>query len=122
MLKLVGMLLFSENPGKLVSFYKKVLQKEPDWTGGDFTSFTAGGESLTIGPHSNVKGKSKEPARIMFNFESANVQAEYVRIKELGAKVVAEPYHPSEEQDMWIATLADPDGNYFQIVTPWKDK
>jgi hypothetical protein len=22
---------------------------------------------------------------------------------------------------MWLATLADPDGNYFQLATPWED-
>lgn len=31
--------IFSENPGKLVDFYKEVFQKDPDWTGGDFSGF-----------------------------------------------------------------------------------
>jgi predicted enzyme related to lactoylglutathione lyase len=29
--------------------------------------------------------------------------------------VIAEPYAIGEG---WIATLADPDGNYFQLMTP----
>ena len=43
--------------------------------------------------------------------------AEFARIKKLGAKVIKEPY---EMEKMWIATFADPDGNYFQLMSPWK--
>jgi predicted enzyme related to lactoylglutathione lyase len=32
--------------------------------------------------------------------------------------VVKEPY---ELQGMWIATFADPDGNYFQLMSPWEE-
>ena len=43
---------------------------------------------------------------------------EFERIKAIdGAKVVKEPY---EMQGSWIATLSDPDGNYFQLMTPWE--
>jgi hypothetical protein len=34
--------------------------------------------------------------------------------------VIAEPYHMGDDQDFLIATLADPDGNYFQLVSPMK--
>ena len=36
-----------------------------------------------------------------------------------GAVVIREPYNFDEYPDYWIATLADPDGNYFQLVTPF---
>jgi predicted enzyme related to lactoylglutathione lyase len=36
-------------------------------------------------------------------------------MKELGAIVIRAPY---EMSGGWIATLADPDGNYFQLVSP----
>jgi len=26
-----------------------------------------------------------------------------------------------ENSKFWIATLADPDGNLFQLVTPWEE-
>jgi predicted enzyme related to lactoylglutathione lyase len=39
----------------------------------------------------------------------------------LGTRVVAEPYRMGEG-DMWIATFADPDGNYFQLMSPWEPK
>jgi predicted enzyme related to lactoylglutathione lyase len=34
---------------------------------------------------------------------------------------VQEPYRPDGMDDatqMWIATFADPDGNYFQLMSP----
>ena len=51
----------------------------------------------------------------MFNFETPQVEEEYERIKALGAVVIKEPY---QIEDAWIATLADPDGNYFKLVSP----
>jgi len=54
---------------------------------------------------------------VMLNFETAQVQQEFDRIKALGAAVVAAPYKMGEG---WIATLADSDGNYFQLMTPMK--
>jgi predicted enzyme related to lactoylglutathione lyase len=44
------------------------------------------------------------------------VKAEFERIKDLGAEVVAEPYEPGE--GMLMCTFADPDGNYFQLMSP----
>ncbi len=118
MLNLNTLIVFSENPEKLMEFYKQVLQKEPDWSGGQFYGFKVGVGFLTVGPHSEVHGKSADPERIIFNFETDDVEGEMERIKGLGAEVIAQPYHPGEEEEMMIATLADPDGNYFQLVTP----
>ena len=118
MLNLNSVLVFSENPQILTEFYKKVLGREPKWTGGEFVGFMLCDGYLTIGPHDKVKGKSQNPDRIMFNFETEDVEGEFARIKGLGAEVIAEPYHPGEEPDMWVATFADPDGNYFQLLSP----
>lgn len=120
MLNLNSVIIFSENPKKLADFYQKVLQKNPDWTGGNFVGFFAGSGGLIIGPHDKVHGKSTSPERIFFNFETDDVSGEFTRIKGLGANVIAVPYHPGEEPEMWLATLADCDGNYFQLATPMK--
>lgn len=120
MLNFSSILLFSENPDKLVEFYSKIFEKDPEWSGGNFSGWMVGNSAFTIGPHDKVSGKSKNPERIMFNFESDDVKEEFDRVKGLGAGVVAEPYHPGEEPEMWIATLEDPDGNYFQIMTPFE--
>jgi predicted enzyme related to lactoylglutathione lyase len=41
------------------------------------------------------------------------------RLKAAGAMVVQEPYQPDEDPEGWIATFADPDDNYFQLVSPF---
>ena len=44
---------------------------------------------------------------------------EAARLADAGAIVIREPYSFEGAPDYWIATLADPDGNYFQLVTPF---
>lgn len=125
MLNLNSLLVFSENAEALSDFYGKVLQKEPDMTEGGYYGFVAGKTFITFGPHDKVTGKSREPERIMFNFETKDVKEEFERIKELGAIVIKEPYQMAmegEEDGGWIATFADPDGNYFQLMTPWEEE
>ena len=109
----------SEKPKELAAFYEKVFGKAPDMTDGNWSGWSVGGCYLSIGEHSEVKGKSKEPARIMFNFETSEVKEEFERIKKTGAKVVAEPY---EMEGSWVATFEDLDGNYFQLMSPWESK
>ena len=120
MLNFNSLLLFSEAPKKLVDFYRRVLAREPKWQEGEYSGFEVEAGALVIGPHSAVRGRNKNPERIMFNFETNEIKVEFERIKRLGAKVIAEPYHMGEDGDHWIATLADPDGNYFQLVSPMK--
>lgn len=120
MLNFNSILVFSENPAALASFYEKVFQKEPGWKEGEYSGFQVGAGFLTVGPHDKVMGKNQNPERIMVNFETDDVQGEFDRIKAFGATVIAQPYHPGEEPEGTIATLADPDGNYFQLMTPMK--
>jgi len=121
MLSLNSLLLFSETPKKLVDFYHKVLDIEPKWQEEGFSGFQVGACALVIGLHSEVHGSNKNPQRIIFNFETSDVKGEFERMKRLGAKVIAEPYSMGDEPDFLIATLADPDGNYFQVVSPMKE-
>lgn len=113
MLNLDNIMIGSLNPKDLSLFYQKVLDKKPDWSDGDWSGFKFGSFFLTIGEHSEVVDKSKEPQRIILNFETKDVKEEFERIKGLGAQVVQEPY---EMQGALIATFADPDGNYFQLM------
>ncbi len=120
-MKLNGVMIGSENPKVLGEFYTKVLGK-PGWQQDDWYGFDAQGGSLMIGPHSEVKGSNQSPARLMIAFETTKLEAEFKTLKELGARVVAEPYQPDKKNspDTWLATLADPDNNYLQLATPWK--
>ena len=119
MLNLNSLLISSEDPDKLRDFYEKVFDKKPDMDDNGYFGWLVGKTFLSFGPHDKIKGKSREPSRILFNFETEEVKEEFQRIKDLGAEVVAEPYSMGGD-DTWIATLADPDGNYFQLMTPWE--
>jgi predicted enzyme related to lactoylglutathione lyase len=118
MLNFNSILLFSEKPKVLAEFYEKVFGKKPEWNDSDYVGWQVGNSFVTIGPHDKVKGKNSNPDRVLFNFETTEVDQEFARIKALGAKVIAEPYHPGEDAKMSIATFADPDNNYFQLMTP----
>lgn len=120
MLNLNSLMLGTPQPKELAEFYEKVFEKKPDMVDeGNWYGWMVGSCFLGIGPHDKVAKKAQEPARIMFNFETKEVQAEFDRIKALGAEVVKEPYDAGH--GMMIATFADPDGNYFQLMSPWEE-
>lgn len=121
MLKFNSLMLFSEDPKALIEFYKKIFKKDPDWEDGGYGGFQIGDGQIIIGPHDKVHGENKTPERMFVNFETFDVEGEFRRIKELGAKVVKEPYHPGEAEEMMLATFADPDGNYFQLASPMEE-
>ncbi|MHB8572602.1 MAG: VOC family protein [Candidatus Dormibacteria bacterium] len=116
MLKFNNLMLGSENPAPLVEFYTKLLG-EPTMSDGGYTGWSADGAAfLMIGQHSEVHGQSAEPARAIWFFETPDVKGEFERIRGFGARVVREP--TEMDRGMWLATLADPDGNYFQLASP----
>lgn len=114
-----SVMIGSENPQKLKEYYTRLFGKPMMDEEGGYTSWQIGNSGLTVGPHDEVKGKNEQPGRILWNIETADVKGEFNRLKEAGAIVVREPYRPSEDFDVWIATLADPDDNYWQIASPF---
>ena len=85
---------------------------------GGYTGWQIGSGFVTVGPHSEVKGRNAHPGRIIWNIETADVKGEFDRFVAAGAIVVREPYGFDDYPDSLIATLADPDDNYFQLMTP----
>jgi predicted enzyme related to lactoylglutathione lyase len=112
-----SILIGSADPGRLADYYTKLFG-EPGWKGGDYTGWQIGTGFVTVGPHDQVKGSNAEPGRLIWNIESSDVKADFDRLKAAGATVVREPYQPGEATDAWIATFADPDNNYFQLLSP----
>lgn len=123
-MNLNSILIGSEDPARLVAYYTRLLGA-PGFEGDGYASWMIGSGSLSIGPHSEVKGKSAYPGRVIWNIESDDVKADYERFKAAGAIVIAEPYQfemgegvPEGTAPPWIATFADPDDNYFQLISP----
>jgi predicted enzyme related to lactoylglutathione lyase len=116
-MNLNSILIGSEDPQRLIGYYSKLFG-EPAWRGGDFTGWQIGTGWVTVGPHDRVKGRNADPGRLIWNIETPDVKGEFERLTAAGATVVQEPYHPGEMEEGWIATLSDPDGNYFQLVSP----
>ncbi|OGD87084.1 hypothetical protein A2870_04630 [Candidatus Curtissbacteria bacterium RIFCSPHIGHO2_01_FULL_41_11] len=119
--RLESLNLFTESAKKLSAFYR-------DKVGLKITFEAVMGENdeemyelkLGIGPklyiidHSKVKGLNKNPDRVIFNLEVDDIKKEAARLKKAKVKLVQDTYHV--EGYGYIATFADIDGNYFQIV------
>jgi predicted enzyme related to lactoylglutathione lyase len=112
-----SILIGSADPKRLVDYYTKLFG-EPAMADGDYTGWQIGSGFVTVGPHSEVTGQNPQPGRLIWNIETADVKGEFDRMKAAGAIVIREPYTFEGYPDSWIATLADPDDNYFQLTTP----
>jgi predicted enzyme related to lactoylglutathione lyase len=117
MLSLNSIMIGSKQSKALAAYYEKVIGKPPDMVDPEngFFGWQVGSGYLGVLEHSGMGGATKDPGRVMVNFETSQVQEEFERIKKLGGTVITAPYKMGEG---WIATLADPDGNYFQLMTP----
>ena len=104
--------LTSDDPERLIGFYRDVVGLAPDRKSGH--SLSAGPARLRITGHSETKGASKDPTRALINLFITDVESEFNRLRDRGVKVIRAP-----EREPWgglVSTLADPDGNYFQLI------
>jgi predicted enzyme related to lactoylglutathione lyase len=115
-----AILLSSEDAPALAKFYEEIVglpikEEYEVGTGETYFEMKIGeGSALYINSHSEVKGKTKEPARVMINFEVDNIEKESERIEKAGVKNIQKVYHI--EGYGFVSTWEDPDGNYFQLV------
>ena len=120
-MNLNSILIGSEDPKRLIDYYTKLLG-EPTMSDEAYTGWLIGSGFLSIGPHSEVSGRNPQPGRLIWNIETPDVQAEFDRMKAAGAIVIREPYgFEGDPSGMLIATLADPDDNYFQLMSPMSE-
>ena len=124
-----SVLLFSENAKKLAAFYRDVVGLSAGMEGEmgegeELFEFNLGNCSLYIMDHSDIRGKSKDPKRMFINIEVDDIEKEMARLKKHKVRVIKDAYHVQDYG--LVATLEDPDGNYFQFVqvraTPAKKK
>ncbi|KKR61619.1 hypothetical protein A2362_03495 [Candidatus Curtissbacteria bacterium RIFOXYB1_FULL_41_59] len=115
-----AILLSSEDGQKLADFYREKvglkLGQEMEIGENDEKGFEfeLSGVNLYIMDHSEVKGKSHDPSRVMFNLEVDDIEKEVKRLDKEGVKKIQDIYHI--EGYGLIATYEDIDGNYFQFV------
>ena len=118
MLNLNSVMIGSKQSKALAAFYEKVFGKPAEMADSEqgYFGWKVGSTYFSVLEHSEMGGNTKDPGRVLVNFETAQVKEEFERIKAIpGAGVIREPYQMGEA---WLATLADPDGNYFQLVSP----
>jgi predicted enzyme related to lactoylglutathione lyase len=117
MLSLNSVMIGTKQFDTMSGFYEKVFGKPPDMADQEngFVGWKVGNGFLGVLDHSEMGGSTRDPGRVMLNFETTQVQEEFERIKALGGKVIRAPYKMGEG---WIATMTDLDGNYFQLMNP----
>jgi predicted enzyme related to lactoylglutathione lyase len=120
MFNLSSFMIGSTRPEIMGKFYEQVIGKPADIVDPEkgVSVWQIGNGFLSILYHSEMNGNAKDPGRMMFILETLQVKEEFERIKALDAQVVQAPY---ELDEIWIATFADPDGNYFQLMSPLGD-
>ena len=115
-----GILIGSQSAVKLAKFYRETvgLKQIDEFGMGENNEkgfmFETGNVGFVVMDHSEVKGKNKNPERIILNFEVDDIEKEVKRLKKAKVKVQQDIYHV--EGYGLIATFVDPDGNFFQFV------
>lgn len=108
-----SVLIWTEELSRLLPFYRDVLGLKPEMESEGFVFFQASsGAQLALGVHSEVRGRSRDPYRVMVDFQVDDCQAEYERLSKQGVEFIRTP---GKEDGVIIATLRDPDGNVLQL-------
>ena len=116
-----GITIFSQSASKLAKFYQQKVGLKVTFEAvmGEndeelYIFEMKQGSILYIVDHSKVKGKNKNPERMIINFEVGNIKEDVKRLEKAGVKKIQDIYHVEEYG--YIATFEDIDGNYFQLV------
>ncbi len=119
-------LIYSENPDKLLPFYTNVLGftllnklDYPDDYG--YMLQVVGDSYVWLGKHSAITGKAKESFRHLFNlYPEEGVAFWYNKIKDNPqVTIVAKPFEApfsTKENPVFFCTFLDPEGNCWQFV------
>jgi predicted enzyme related to lactoylglutathione lyase len=103
----------SEQPEKLMAFYKDVIGVKPHPDENREATLVHAGAEIVFDGHSDLSGGAKEPPRTMINVAVDDVHKEKARIEAAGGKFLG----PPSDDVISFATFVDPDGNYGQIFS-----
>ena len=104
----------SEDPKRLVAFYRDVVQLPVDDTMGEVAFKLGPAGTLFVVDHSQVAGPVREPARVILDLHVDTLDAEQERLEAAGVK-----FSRSKGVEYWggvISTFNDPDGNTIQMI------
>lgn len=117
--------LFTEDPDKLVTFYRdvlgfKVLNKLEYPEDYGYAIEVAPGYDIWLARHSEVHGYSKEPVRHILNIYVESVEEIYKILKDrTDVKFLAHPTAMSQfipNETRYFITVLDPEGNCLQFM------
>lgn len=112
--------LWSENPDKLANFYEKVIGLAVDsrlnFDNDRGVQFKIGETYFFVGYHDKVKGKAKDPYRIMIGFTVDSVKDAYEKLSKAGVEFIAKPFL-SADKTFYATTFTDPEGNIIQFFS-----
>jgi predicted enzyme related to lactoylglutathione lyase len=104
-----SLLVGSSNVDTMKDWYRRAFSPNEN----DMGAFEFGPVQLFIEEHTEVSGPTKEPARVIINLDVDNCRALENQLNGINAtwvrKVEQMPFG-------LIGTVADPDGNYVQII------
>ena len=106
--------LASQDPGRLLAFYRDIVQLPVDETVGDHALKLGAGGTLFLVDHAQVSGPTREPARAILDLHLSGLDAEHDRLAAAGVKFTRE-----KGDEYWggvISTFNDSDGNTVQII------
>lgn len=103
----------SEQPERLIAFYRDTVGLTPGPVPGSLMAGSAPFFALIIGDHSELKGETKEPQRVLLNFFVGDLASEEARLKGQGVEFIKSA---TQAAGVTIATFLDPDGNYCQLL------
>ncbi len=117
-------LIWSQDPDKLMQFYRDVLELElsekVDIPGDYGYEFRLTPQiKLWVGKHSEIKGSSKDSLRIMHNLNTDEVQKWFLKVKAAGCKILSQPSpapFSTNENPVYVSTFLDPEGNCWQFM------
>ena len=116
-MKIAGIHVSTGDPERMIAFYRDLLGEEPAWQGPDMAGWVLGEVRIEVARHSVVAGRAPQPERLFFDLLVGDVDAEFQRLVATGARAVQAPHSFADEAVRFrLATLADPDGNFFQLV------
>jgi predicted enzyme related to lactoylglutathione lyase len=106
--------VWSADLKNLLPFYRDVLGLKVVIESPHFVVLgEAGGPSVGLGTHSDVRGRNADPARHMIGLTTDDLGADWKRLKAAGVEFVEAP---TDYDTVSIATLKDPEGNLIQLI------